>query len=526
MAHEADRPGVEFPKITCWVLMAALLGLVAAIIVLGWVPPVDRDALTHHLAVPKLYLQHGGIFEIPWIEFSYYPMNLDLLYMVPLALGSDIAPKFVHFAFALLTAGLLFRYLKGKIDVRYGLLGALAFLSVPVIVKLSVTAYVDLGLIFFSTASLLALLRWAEREFQWRYLMVAAVSCGLALGTKYNGLIVLFCVAVMVPLLYVRGGDPSSARQVKAVGMGAVFVLIAALVFSPWMVRDYIWTGNPVYPLYKGVFSSAPAHGGQPSQVADGKGKAESVEKADAEMAGDAPEPGLGHFRMRKLVFGESGLEILAIPLRVFFQGRDDDPKYFDGQLNPFLLILSLVAAAGGRKMSAGGPIRDQKVLLAFAALYLLVAYVQIDMRARWIAPIIPPLVIVSMMGLHRLELRGNEMLHLLHKVLVGSAFWGVVLVMMSLNLSYLQEQFNVIRPWDYISGKTSREEYITRYRREYPVIQYMNLAIQPESRVLAFFLGGRTYYSDRTIDCRYSIFLMRCVFQIHPQSWFVFCGM
>ena len=71
-----------------------------AILVLASVPPVDRDALTHHLAVPKLYLKHGGIYAIPAIPFSYYPMNLDLLYLIPLYFGNDIIPKYIHFAFA------------------------------------------------------------------------------------------------------------------------------------------------------------------------------------------------------------------------------------------------------------------------------------------------------------------------------------------------------------------------------------------------------------------------------------------
>jgi hypothetical protein len=34
-------------------------------------PPVDRDALTHHLFVPKLWLHHGGFYNIPEIPLSY-----------------------------------------------------------------------------------------------------------------------------------------------------------------------------------------------------------------------------------------------------------------------------------------------------------------------------------------------------------------------------------------------------------------------------------------------------------------------
>jgi 4-amino-4-deoxy-L-arabinose transferase-like glycosyltransferase len=484
-------------------LIALVLLLIASVLILASVPPVDRDALTHHLAVPKLYLQHGGIFEIPWIVFSYYPMNLDLLYTLPLYFGNDIAPKFIHFGFALLTAVLVYRYLKEKIDTTYGLLGALAFLSIPVIVKLSVTVYVDLGLIFFSTAALLGLLRWADSGFRLRYLIVSAISCGLALGTKYNGLIVLFSTAMFVPLLYVRRDDrrpaPSMHRQLKSIGMTMLFVGVAVLVFSPWMIKNYIWTENPLYPLYGSFFNSR-AHG---TQV-----PAASVEKSlqEPDPADPVPEKSLSHFAQRKIVFGESGAEILAIPLRVFVQGRDDDPKYFDGKLNPALLLLPLIATFGWKTVSESQR-RDEQVLLGFGMLYLLAVYVQIDMRIRWIAPIVPPLVILSMYGLRRLEIRVRDEANAISKGFLGAVFGGALLLLFGLNISYIVKQFDVIQPWDYIAGKVSRPEYIARYRREYPVIDYANRNLPNDARILAFYLGNRTYYSDRHLDCRYAIF-------------------
>ena len=136
--------------------------------------------------MPKLYLAHGGIYEIPSIVFSYFPMNLDLLYAIPLYFGNDILPKYIHMAFGLMTSWLIFAHLKKRLNPAYGLLGALLFLSLPVIVKLSITVYVDLGLVFFSTAAVLCLIRWVENPFQTRHLVLSAIGCGLALGTKYK----------------------------------------------------------------------------------------------------------------------------------------------------------------------------------------------------------------------------------------------------------------------------------------------------------------------------------------------------
>ncbi|MBU2622890.1 MAG: hypothetical protein KKD92_11290, partial [Proteobacteria bacterium] len=82
-----------------FILAGLITILIVSVIALSSVPPVSRDALTHHLAVPKLYLNHGGMYEIPSVIFSYYPMNLDLLYLIPLYFGNDIVPKYIHFLF-------------------------------------------------------------------------------------------------------------------------------------------------------------------------------------------------------------------------------------------------------------------------------------------------------------------------------------------------------------------------------------------------------------------------------------------
>ena len=59
-----------FRTINISFIKALLLGLLAvlivSIVILSCVPPVSKDALTHHLAIPKLYLQHEGIYEIPF----------------------------------------------------------------------------------------------------------------------------------------------------------------------------------------------------------------------------------------------------------------------------------------------------------------------------------------------------------------------------------------------------------------------------------------------------------------------------
>ena len=340
------------------------------IIFLASVPPVSKDALTHHLAVPKLYLNDGGIHEIPFMVFSYYPMNLDLLYSIPLYFGNDIVPKFIHFCFGILTAWIIYIYLKRRMDQIYALGGAFFFLSIPIVVKLSISVYVDLGLLFFTTVSLLLLIKWAQNVGKPNFLILSAVCCGLAMGTKYNGLVSFIVLLAFVPFIYVRHAQNGKTDGIKTIGYAMVYAIIALLVFSPWMIQNYIWTKNPVFPLYDRWFN------------------------AGSEVSRSL----LSVFTARHMIYHESWWEMALLPVRIFFQGQDGNPQYFDGKLNPFLLILPLFAFYGAK--SGSSFLRfEKKILLGFAVLFFTVVFFSNNLRIRYILPIIPPLVILSVYG-------------------------------------------------------------------------------------------------------------------------------
>ena len=207
---------VRQPQNVLAILLCAAIILVLAVeTIINLTPVIDRDGLIHHLAIPKLWLKNGGFYETRWAIFSYYPMNLDLLYLIPLYLKKDFLAKFIHMGFGVGTGLLIYLYLKNKLSRAAGLLGALVFLSTPMIIRLSTQAYVDLGLVFFTTASLLALVRYRDGGYlKWQWLILASVAMGLALGTKYNALVAWFFLSLA--LVFVISRD--TQRQGKAIG--------------------------------------------------------------------------------------------------------------------------------------------------------------------------------------------------------------------------------------------------------------------------------------------------------------------
>ena len=466
--------------------------VIAIVIVMASVPPVSRDALTHHLLVPKIWLEKGLLSELPSVPFSYYPMNLDLLYVIPLYFGNDIIPKYIHYAFALLTSFLIFRYLKKRLSTRYALLGGLFFLSIPVVVKLSVTVYVDLGLIFFSTAALLSLLDWMEDNYRFKHMLLSALYCGLALGTKYNGLIVFFILSCFVPFMYLRKFNEkilkkSLAIQARAAGWMMLFVVLSLVVFSPWMGRNTLLTGNPVYPLFNGFFKQA--------RFQNDVATAEDPSIAPRTNVQQQKTP-WRNFAIRKLIYGESLWQIGLIPLRIFFEGKDDNPKHFDGRLSPFLLFLPLLLSLPGSKLDTQVSI-ECRFLALFAIGYLIIVFFKVDMRIRWVGPMIPPLIILSMIGLSRLQMWSEKLIPRLSAVVVGCIVCGMLL----LNASYIHALYGKIEPMNFIAGRIDRDSYIKKFRPEYEVINFANQYLDGSASILALFIGNRIYYFNRDVE-------------------------
>jgi hypothetical protein len=366
--------------------------------------------------------------------------------------------------------------------------------------------YVDLGLVFFSTGALINLLKWIEDRFQAKFLILSAIYCGLALGTKYNGLIVLFILTLFVPLVFISNSKKNlNAKdftdkaalikiQLKAVGFGAIFFIIALLVFSPWMIRNYVWKTNPIYPLYDNVFNR------QTQVLPDVQVGSQTLEPAaDPQQTPKAKSTPWSTFAVRKVIYGESWWEIASIPVRIFFQGQDDNPKYFDGKLNPFLFFLPFFAFIYLNK-NPGSLRTEKKIFIFFAILFLLYTVSTTAIRIRYITPIIPPLVILAILGLHQItRLVGN-------RKTAGSAWMGsglmivVVVISLSLNGLYILKQFRYVDPFSYISGRVSRDDYIAKYRPEYSIFQYVNRHLPANEKILGFFLGNRRYYCEREL--------------------------
>jgi hypothetical protein len=387
--------------------------------------------------------------------YSYFPMLLDMLYTPWVYWGYDSIPKFIHGLFGFLTGLSLYAYLSRRMNAVYGLLGFFFFISVPSVLRLSHWAYVDLGTTFYTTAALLCILRWREDKAGGQWLIMAALSAGFAVATKPNGLVAWLLLFFLFAWVAVRETERGFS---KILSNCVLFVAVGALPFLPWLAKNWLQTGNPFFPLLGGFFPAKTAvEGGGASYVS------------------------LGVFAKRELLYGESWWQITALPLRLFFFGRDDDPQYFDGVLGPSLILL-LPWAFKGKWLE------EKKLLMSFAVLFFAYALFLVDLRVRYLLPIVPPMVILFTYGVFNVYLRIKQPAYLFAALLGFATFNGY----------YLWRYFQDVAPLRYVTGRETRAAYLTRALPEYPAFQYINRELSPTTKIYLLFVGRRAYYCQR----------------------------
>jgi len=466
---------------TAILYLYAILGLIlCAEVSLNFTPPISRDALVHHLAVPKLWIRHGGFYEIPWANFSYYPMYINLLYIVCLYFKNDIAPKFIHLAFGLGTGWLIFLYLKQKINRNWALLGMVIFITTPVVIWLCTSAYIDLGMTFFTTGSVLAFVKWRDSEYKkFVWFLISSISMGIAVGSKYNALIAWFIMNMMLMFGFVR----DTRQQTKALGYGILFFLIAAVVASPWYLKNYFQTGNPFYPLFNKFFQTL-YH--QPVQSIIHK---QFVEKTSQ----------LSFFKMREVMYGETFWETLLIPIRMFFQGKDNSYRYFQGALNPILIVFSPFILLNKRY------IKDKILFVIFSVLFIIMAYFLTAKQVRYILPVLPFLSIIAVISIKDLmdgfgdgTLTSFLRFSMNDGSLRRAVIFATVAILLASNLFYLKNRMDIVKPFPYLFGKETKDAFLKRHLLHFDAVKYVNSSLPEDAVIFTMFLGRRGYYLDR----------------------------
>ncbi len=215
------------------------------------------DVLEYHLEMPKEYWQQSAIAYAPHNVYASFPAAIEMHYLLAMVvLGNDLdtgtVANFIHAIFGALTVFAAWCVARDG-SRRAGLIAALTVGTANWLWYLSGLAYVELGMIFYALTATGLLLRVPKMQHTRTALIVAGVICGCSCGCKYPAVLMMAIPLTMVCLILGRGG------AVKRIQSAALFALAAGVAFSPWLIKNTIETGNPVFPLADSLFHARPA---------------------------------------------------------------------------------------------------------------------------------------------------------------------------------------------------------------------------------------------------------------------------
>jgi len=243
-----------FPRWMRWgVLITAALFLLPAILG-ALLPPTEFDVREYHLQGPKEYYRAGQIRFLPHNVYTSFPFLTEMISLSAMIVRGDwywggVAGKATLFTFAPLTALALLALGKRLFGVAAGWVAALFYLSTPWTVLIGNVGYNEGALCCYLTLSLLAFVRWreAEEEDRSRWMLLIGLLTGSAAATKYPG-VLMVVLPIAAALLWCGHCRLGFWKQLPLFALGIL------ITFGPWLLKNTIETGNPVYPLMWGVF--------------------------------------------------------------------------------------------------------------------------------------------------------------------------------------------------------------------------------------------------------------------------------
>jgi hypothetical protein len=412
-----QRPAVEYLVFLFPLIYAAL-------------PSSFYDTLAYHLGIPNLYLQNGGFIETPQLfyanTFIYYEIS-----SIPAVFTGDMVPRLFHLLIGviLVLSVIDFAVDYFKITKRYVLL--LTIVSMPMTIFLMTAVKNDLPCALFILAGIMS--------FQKDRKLLSAVFWGFAIGVKYTNIIPLGLFLLFQFILSVK-----EKRSTIFLKQMVVFGLIITGILMPLLVKNYLYTGNPVFPFLYRNFDNRLTYW--------------DTTRLDA-LKKDA-----------KKVFYSVG-DVLKFPFTLSF-----DELGSGGRVGPlFLMFLPFLFFKRKKKV----------YLLLFAlATLLLGANFKLSTRVWYIAFLL--LSIYVTMAYESLEGAAR-------KIMTGLFF--IVIAFNLFNSFGLHEY--LYRSHDLFTGKVSIEEYKGLAFPAYKAIAYVNDNTPQGARVLV--VGeGKSYYLKR----------------------------
>jgi hypothetical protein len=218
----------------------------------AFAPETAFDALNVYLPYARVSAAARRIAFAPNNWNSSMPMLPVMSYATAFLFSGQHLAKLINAGCWLACGGVVYAFAARRWSRLHGAAAATLVWSSPVALYEATTSLIDLPFALFSAVALMALLEWTAGAAP-AWLRLSAAALGLALGCKYHALF------LAPPILAVLAWEIVAVRKRpwgELARAAAWYGVIAGALWLPWLIRAWVYTGNPVFPLANSVFKS------------------------------------------------------------------------------------------------------------------------------------------------------------------------------------------------------------------------------------------------------------------------------
>jgi len=253
-AHKRDLPSFLLPAFSGLSpsdrLLLAGVCLYAAINLAGCLTPEIRDdCLINHLGIPAGFANAHRIEIHPFNMNMGRPQLIHMYYILSLLFQNVFGAKLIHTMLALVGLAAMGWLAARTCEKRATWPSLYLFYSLPVVTLYATCSYIDLGRIYFEVFPLWLILRY-QQDRRRMDLALAATIFGFGMGVHWlSSLFGWPALTATVFFAVLLGGGERRWR--RAILAAAGFGLLSALIFSPWIIRNWLLMGNPSQALFR-----------------------------------------------------------------------------------------------------------------------------------------------------------------------------------------------------------------------------------------------------------------------------------
>lgn len=202
-------------------------------------PGTYYDQLVYHQGIPARYAAEGGFVSTPENIFSFFPQLHMMNNLFISFFAYELTVKIISFAmliFSFLALRTALKAVKGNQKVLAAL-----FFTAPLVIINATRTGAEFPMVFF-----VSLIIYAVYSNNKGHYLLASLFAGACMAVKYTGVFVY----VFTVVYFVYEG---LQRREKAARL-LIYLAAGALITVPYLARNFVLTGDPVYPFFAGLF--------------------------------------------------------------------------------------------------------------------------------------------------------------------------------------------------------------------------------------------------------------------------------